>query len=158
MSNRNKEQTRQYINRNPLNIRYSEKNKWFGQVGCDERGFVKFNSFSTCYRAAMMILRSYRKQRAVTLQDIIYKWAPPTENNTSAYVNSICKMIGTRTSEPYVIEPSTVIDLKNRELVGQILFIMTRVETGWTAAQAYFIKEYIERGYELAVTTPDYFK
>lgn len=158
MSNRNIETSRAYRNKNPLNIRSSKVQAWHGETGHDEKGFVKFGAFSFCYRAALMILRTYRKRHAVTLQDIIHNWAPPTENATDKYVEAICRMLPPRTSEPYVIEPATVIDLKNRNLVCQILYAMTRVETGWSVVQAQFIKPYIEMGYDLAVTRPDFFK
>lgn len=74
-----------YLN-NPLNIRDNRGNKWLGQVGA-ENGFCLFSNIDYGIRAALIILcRSYRAKRVVTLRDIVSRWAPPEENDTEAYV------------------------------------------------------------------------
>ena len=110
-----------------------------------------------CYRAAVKILRSYRKRGIVTVKDIIRTWAPPAENNTEAYVKSLLSIMSPRFAEPFVVTADTEIDLRNRELVFHLLYAMTRIETGWNAAAMATVKEKIYTGYDLAVTEPRFF-
>ena len=145
-----------YVNRNPLNIRYSNKVKWQGQEG-QNKGFVVFNSFSMGYRAAVKILRSYHLRRIRTLGAIIETWAPRSENNTVAYIKAVEQFMSPRQSEPYVVDSTTKIDLKNRTLVVQLLLAMTKVEMGANAAQVYSMRTYAEMGYDMAVTTPGFY-
>lgn len=75
---------------NPLNVRYNPLNHWKGQTG-NTRGFCDFISQYYGVRAAMyLVFRSYKKKGVVTYSDIIHRFAPSTENNTSAYVSYIC--------------------------------------------------------------------
>lgn len=70
---------------NPLNIRYNPANNWRGQEGA-ERGFCKFKSVAYGIRAAYILLTNYIKVGCNTLEDIISRWAPPSENNTENYI------------------------------------------------------------------------
>jgi len=62
-----------------------------------------------------------------------------------------------RQSEPFTVDRETVIDLKNRDLVVQLLLAMTRVEMGANHAQVAKMRPYAELGYDLAVTTKKFF-
>ena len=87
-------------NNNPLNIRKVPGTHWRGEVssplGEDGRGaFVRFQSIAYGLRAAFCILRTYRnKYKAVCIEDIITRWAPPTENDTRSYISAVCKLTG----------------------------------------------------------------
>lgn len=83
---------------NPLNIRYSSANNWKGQTG-QQSGFCVFDTPENGIRAAMVNLKSYRKQGVVTIGDIISRWAPPTENNTQNYIDFVCKKLGANISD-----------------------------------------------------------
>lgn len=146
-----------YRSRNPLNIRYSAKVKWQGQTGRNEEDYCRFSSFSMGYRAAVMILRSYRRRGIKRLGTIIERWAPRTPRETDAYIQSVIDTISPRYSEPYVVARNTVIDLRNRELVIQLLLAMTREEMHANAAQMHSMRLYAEIGYSLAVSTPKFF-
>lgn len=78
---------------NPLNIRYSSANNWKGQTG-QQSGFCVFDTPENGIRAAMVNLKSYRKQGVITIGDIVSRWAPPTENNTQNYIDFVCKKLG----------------------------------------------------------------
>ena len=87
-------------NNNPLNIRKG-KSHWQGEIssprGEDGRGlsFCKFSSLDWGLRAAFCLLRTYRnKYKAVCIRDIITRWAPPSENDTNAYIRTVCKLTG----------------------------------------------------------------
>ena len=112
----------------------------------------------TAVSAAVKILRQYRANGWKTIAEVIRHWAPPSENNTESYVNTVCKMMSARMSGTIAIGPQTEVDLKNRNLVVTMLMMMTRVETGWNTVATLSMREYIEMGYDLVVTSPDFFK
>ena len=142
---------------NPLNIRFSKDTNWLGSKLKGKQGFVQFAAFSFGYRAAVMILRSYRKRGIKTMGAIIETWAPRSENNTVAYIKTVLDNLSERQSEPYTVNENTEIDLRNRELVVQLLLSMTRVEMGANAAQVHSMRTYAELGYDLAVSSPKFF-
>ena len=89
--------TRGERNNNPLNIRRVVGTNWRGEIVSPlwDKDFVQFSSLEYGIRAAFCILETYRrKHQAVCIEDIINRWAPPTENNTTAYVNAVCKQTG----------------------------------------------------------------
>lgn len=77
---------------NPLNIRNVDGQNWIGQIG-KKAGFCEFQNVWWGVRAAMMILSKYRKRGLVTIEKIISTWAPPSENDTEAYIKYICMMM-----------------------------------------------------------------
>ena len=79
---------------NVLNIRASKSFSWAGQTGAT-RGFCDFDGIEMCRRVGLyLLMRSYRRAGVVRLEDVIKRWAPPTENNTSNYVDFVCKRSG----------------------------------------------------------------
>lgn len=79
---------------NVLNIRASKSFSWAGQNGAT-RGFCDFDGIEMCRRAGLyLLMRSYRRAGVVKLEEVIRRWAPPTENNTSNYVDFVCKRSG----------------------------------------------------------------
>ena len=88
-------------NNNPLNIRKVPGTHWKGEIlpsiqGGDGGGsFVRFTTLEHGIRAAYQILDAYRrKYKAVCIEDIISRWAPPSENDTEAYIRSVCTLTG----------------------------------------------------------------
>ena len=90
--------TRGIRNRNPLNIRRVAGTSWRGEdrnPAEHDKQFVQFRSMEWGLRAAFCLLRTYQKKyNATCIQDIIYRWAPPRENNTPAYVRRVCLLTG----------------------------------------------------------------
>jgi len=87
-------------NNNPLNIRRVKWTVWKGSLPMEGevgRGsaFVRFETVEYGLRAAFCILRTYRnKYKAVCIEDIITRWAPPTENDTQKYIRDVCRLTG----------------------------------------------------------------
>lgn len=84
---------------NPLNIRRIPGQHWQGEVpqrqGLKPTAFVRFQSVEWGLRAAFCILRTYaRRYHAVSIRDIIARWAPPSENLTEHYVRNVCLWTG----------------------------------------------------------------
>lgn len=81
-------------NNNPGNIDYSDKNPWKGQAGSDGR-FAIFTNEKYGIRALYKTLMTYRdKHKLATIAGIIGRWAPPSENDTDSYVQSVAKAVG----------------------------------------------------------------
>lgn len=81
-------------NNNPANIRGASY-QWLGEVGRDNQNFVVFSSPVYGIRAAYRVLQTYRnKYGLMTPSGIINRWAPPNENNTSAYVAHVANTLG----------------------------------------------------------------
>lgn len=81
-------------NNNPLNIEYNAANQWNGQTGTDGR-FATFDTPHNGIRAGARLMRNYdRKYGLNTVRGIVSRWAPPNENDTTAYVSSVAKRSG----------------------------------------------------------------
>ena len=86
-------------NNNPLNIR--KGNNWQGEVSRSTDGeFEQFVSMQWGIRAGFKILKNYmtgyggRVKALTNVHDIIHRWAPPSENNCKAYIDSVCRFSG----------------------------------------------------------------
>lgn len=149
-----------YRNRNPLNIRCSAV-KWQGKVDNGGGEFEKFSSFTYGYRAAVVILRSYHLKGIRSIRSIIETWAPRTENETDLYIKSVIKTMNgfwriDLNEGDYC--PKTQLNLRDREMVMQLLYAMTKVEMGASTAQMHQLKSYIYLGFDIAVTRKDFYK
>ncbi|UTM58287.1 structural protein [Photobacterium sp. CCB-ST2H9] len=80
-------------NNNPGNIE-DNGTAWQGRVGSDGR-FVIFDSPQNGIRALARTLKTYRNRHGLTtVRGIINRWAPPVENDTTAYVNHVAGALG----------------------------------------------------------------
>ena len=78
--------TRGYCNRNPANIRHGSKWKGLAANQTDS-AFCQFTDMVFGVRALVCLLRTYHyKYDCNTLREVIYRFAPPCENNTYAYM------------------------------------------------------------------------
>ena len=146
-----------FRNRNPLNMRYSRNQTWEGQIG-ESGGFVKFKEFYYGYRAAVIVLRNYKKRGIRSIYKIISTWAPPNENDTGAYIKTVVDfMKGRWGTEPREYDAKTLINLCDREEVVNFLMAMTKVEMGANGAQLHMLKSDIEWGYDKAVSSKGFF-
>lgn len=88
-------------NNNPLNIR--KGNNWQGERQPQtDKEFEEFKSLEDGFRAAFIIIRNYLQKRPPinTPRAIIRRWAPPSENNTSAYLDYVCRRAVLNPDEP----------------------------------------------------------
>ncbi len=88
-------------NNNPLNIRHSS-DKWQGRAKMQtDPAFVQFVSMAYGYRAAFVLLRTYRQKYGYnTLRKIIGRWAPPNENDTERYLQNVARWSGIDPDKP----------------------------------------------------------
>lgn len=135
------EKGRGYRNNNPLNIRISS-NTWQGKVPVYDNTdgvFEQFRSMAYGFRAAMRNIRTYIiNYGARTVQAIISKWAPPSENSTNSYITHVCQLAG--------FAPSTVIDPANKDQMCRLVKAMAFIENGYYITN---IDNYINEAWSL---------
>lgn len=75
---------------NIFNIR--KGSKWLGTTG-EKKGFVEFDNREHAMRAWLMLMRTYRRKYGCkTIRQIVTRYAPPSENDTSGYIRYCCKI------------------------------------------------------------------
>jgi hypothetical protein len=92
-------------NNNPGNIRLSATT-WQGQVPKTEQTdaeFIQFTSPEYGIRAIARVLKNYATKAGLpgvgatgidTITEMISRWAPPSENDTPAYIAAVSKRVG----------------------------------------------------------------
>ena len=80
-------------NNNPLNIRKNSE-QFQGEIKGKDKSFKTFSSMPYGYRAAFVTLATYLSREWNTIEKIITKWAPPTENDTESYISSVERWSG----------------------------------------------------------------
>ena len=87
--------SRGLANCNPGNIRQS-KVRYKGEVRPSrDPAFKQFESLAWGYRAIFVLLHTYRvRHRIATLRGMIARWAPPSENDTGAYLRTVVRRSG----------------------------------------------------------------
>lgn len=97
-------------NNNPGNIRWGDD--WRGLLVRPvrtDKDFCQFVDLKWGIRALVIVLFNYRNKAGQpgvggkgidTIREIIYRWAPPSENDTEAYVASVAKSVGIKDDEP----------------------------------------------------------
>lgn len=112
--------TRGIRNNNPGNIRVS-KDQWEGMTG-DDGAFVTFDSPESGVRALGKNLLSYGRQGYDSIEKIINRWAPPNENDTQAYIDSVVAATG--------IPATQSLDLSNPDTLSALAQAISFHETG----------------------------
>lgn len=123
-------------NNNPGNIDRKAGTTWRG-MSADQSAdgrFVVFDAPEWGIRAIARVLRSYQGRGLRTIQQIISTWAPPTENDTAAYVAQVSRATGYAANLP----------ITDAQLPG-IIEAIIRHENG----QQPYPAELIARGIEL---------
>lgn len=91
-------------NNNPANIRKGDK--WQGMSATQtDKAFVQFVSMTWGVRALLKTLKTYvTKHHLHTVEEIISRWAPNNENNTTAYIKTVKAMMSCKYFDPYFDE------------------------------------------------------
>lgn len=85
--------TRSWRNNNPGNIRDGKFARRFGAIGV-AGGFAIFPDYKTGFDCLTALLKTQSYQK-LSIEQAINKYAPPIENNTETYINSIEKQLNT---------------------------------------------------------------
>lgn len=125
-------------NNNPLNIR--KGNNWQGErTPQTDKSFEEFTSMEMGLRAGIIILRNYMTKRPPlqTISQIISRWAPTNENNTTAYIKEV--------SRRSLIDADAIVKFSEKNKMCRIVQAMCWVECGQEVSFGR-----IENAYELA--------
>ena len=126
---------------NPLNIR--KGNNWRGErVNQKDNAFEEYESMAYGVRAGFILIKRYMSgyngltERFNTIEKIIRRWAPPTENATQKYIDAVAQETG--------ISPSLKLSFDDRRSMCAIVGAMIHVECG-----QHIDPSIIETGYDL---------
>jgi hypothetical protein len=121
--------TRGIRNNNPGNIRHSPNFTWLGEINQDDDGFVIFDTMENGVRALARNLYSYQSKHGLnTTREIISRWAPPTENDTAAYIKSVAGTLG--------VDANADLDLTDVSTLSSLVAAITEHENGRDATHA----------------------
>ena len=121
--------TRGMRNNNPGNLRAGQ-----GQIGRDAGGYAIFPTREAGYNAAARQLIGYNNAGLNTVNSIVTKWAPSTENNTQAYINAV---VGSLNRKGFDVNAFSKLDLSNSDLLKALLDSMINHEVG-SGAESFF--------------------
>ena len=111
-------------NNNPGNIRWGDA--WQGLVSQDQRTDPTFCQFTDAVygiRAMVRIFGKYSDAYGLnTVAGIINRWAPPSENNTLAYVLNVARLIG--------VAPDDKINVHNTAIMDTLIKAVIQHENG----------------------------
>lgn len=127
-------------NLNPGNIRRS-KTRYKGEKSdSTDAAFKQFESLEWGYRAIFMLLHTYRvRGYGDTIAKMIARYAPPSENNTEAYISRLCQVTDIPRDMP--------LDTLNPEQMIPIVCAISAVENGVDADV-----DVVTKGWELFMT------
>lgn len=130
---------RGFVNNNPGNIRLS-RTAWQGEVKGSDPDFVTFDLPESGIRAMAKVLLNYQTIHGLrTVEAIIARWAPPSENNTGAYASDVASRMG--------VAPEDSVDLTDPATLSALVQAIIRHENG---SMPYDVAT-IDRGIERAV-------
>lgn len=110
-------------NNNPFNIRNNITNNWVGKLPDNTESFEKFTNMEYGIRAGLKLLQNYyTKYNKNTVEKVIYTFAPPNENKTEEYINTICLNTG--------FSRNQIIDLTNKDTLLKLAKWMVYLEQG----------------------------
>ena len=124
-------------NNNPLNIRIG--NHWKGEVEePTDKEFEQFTNIIYGLRAGFILLRRYIKRYGLnTVHDIISRWAPASENNTTHYIMVVSSNMG--------VDILDELSFEDEETMVSLVSAMCLVECGCTVE-----KDIIRKAYQYA--------
>ena len=126
-------------NLNPGNIRLGSFLYRGERARSSDSAFRQFEAIEWGYRAMFVLLHTYAvKHHCRSLRDFIARYAPPSENNTEAYL----RRVATATH----LEPDEVISTTDGATMTAIVAAMSEVENGVEAKMSD-----VCRGWELFV-------
>ena len=137
-------------NNNPLNVKFSTANHWYGQTGADEDGFVICEYPWQGYRMSAVLLKNYQKNHLATdgsaidtVAEIIARWAPQVPSGTenphqAAYIATVRRWMG--------VEKGAHIDCEDHDQMKSLISAMARFETGMEKPFGALTDKALERG------------
>lgn len=118
----NPQEPRGVRNNNPGNVMRGG-DQWQGEVAGSDSRYASFETPEAGIRAMGKTLLTYQDKHGLnTIEGIVSRWAPATENDTSAYIKTVAKAAG--------VKPDAPIDLRNTAVLTAVTRAMIQVENG----------------------------
>lgn len=102
-----RQQTRGERNCNPLNIKKTNI-KWHGKIEGKDPIFETFKDCYYGYRAAIICLYKHYRTGSNTVNLLINKWAPSSENHTCNYVDYVSSLSSLAPNQVFIWSYSNV--------------------------------------------------
>jgi len=114
-------------NNNPFNIR--KGNNWKGErPNQTDKEFEEFISMEYGIRAGLRLILNHitgfrgKRKPMNTVRKLITTWAPPSENNTERYIETVCRAVP--------CSSFAIIDPKDKNTICKIARAMVAMECG----------------------------
>ncbi len=144
-------------NNNPGNIEINPANKWQGVMPRErmtaeqraEKRFVVFASPTWGIRAlATLLINYFDRYDLDTINKIVDRWAPPSENDTNAYAKAVARetCVAEAMKGASCVSPNDFVNLHEYHRLRPIVEAIIRHENG----QQPYSAEVIEEGLRLA--------
>lgn len=126
-------------NNNPGNIRQNGI-RYTGEVQSSKDGaFKQFKTMEYGYRAMFVVLHTYARKYGIdTIERMIVRYAPATENHTQRYIDAVSEWSG--------VPATSHLTTTNAEVMIPIVAAMSRVECGVPAVMAE-----VEKGWQMFI-------
>lgn len=128
-------------NNNPGNIDWNKSNKWLGQlphITAIEPRFARFDTPENGIRALGKLLLTYQRKHGLkTVEQIIGRWAPSTENNTEAYARAVEQRTDTK--------PGADVDISDPKILKGFAVAIIHHENGGNPYNDAVVNEGIRR-------------
>jgi hypothetical protein len=122
---------------NPLNLSFANQPN---AIGTDGR-FAVFQTPEEGVAASVRQLQLYGQRGLNTIDQIVSRWAPPSENNTAAYIQAVAQRVG--------VSPNQEIDLSDPNIMRRLVNAMSVQEVGRVIPE-----DVLQRGVELGYQPP----
>ena len=125
--------SRSWRNNNPGNLKYGEwrNARRDGAIGMDRGGFAIFPDIKTGTEAQYKLIKKWQREN-LTLEQFVYKYAPPNENDTKRYIRFLMREMSISNKNMYL---KNLNDNQIKKLGDYI-----REYEGWRVGKIYYEK------------------
>lgn len=116
-------------NNNPGNIRLNGVTYEGEVIPSKDKSFKQFKSMEYGYRAMFVVLHTYARKHGIdTIEGMISRYAPASENHTQKYIDAVSEWSG--------VPGTSHITTTNADVMIPIVAAMSRVENGEAAVMS----------------------
>jgi hypothetical protein len=127
---------------NPGNIEQSNT-PWKGKIQSIDARFEQFSRPEYGIRALAKTLLTYQDKHGIrTVRGAIYRWAPPSENNSLAYAQHVAAVLG--------VDLDDQIDFHREAILLPIVMTIIKHENGQQPYSAAVLRDGVEMALEVA--------
>lgn len=123
---------------NPFNIRWSKHNLWLGLEG-STKGFCNFVDMEHGIRAGMKLLLNYVYKKDIwTVEKLVSRYAPSSENDTSSYIRFVSDSLRTYGFDPFDLRSEFILEYDKKFFY--LCKVILKMETGYVFTYPDYIR------------------